>query len=450
MSNNKYIRSTEHSLKFSNENKLEELGSFVFEYKRQIKSCLDWIWENEYIFEIEDKNTSKIKTLILDIKNDKLLSYIPYFDYKKFKPLKESSLSARAQSSLVEQLGSIILSSIKKRCKCLYIKEQLIKEGQSTEKIDQLLQNRYKLTKPNIENTNILIGSKLIDIQQNKNNKTFEYFLRFKCLGQNFRDIKVPLKITNRDKYFINNLSGKRNGAINLVFNKNKKVVWFSYTIENKNKNNSNIIVGCDQGLKDTLTFSDGKVTPKENKDGYNPEKIINIMCRKRKGSKAYKKCLTHLKNVTNWQINQLKNTISTYKQINLEKIYNIHYKKKSSRKLSIWSNNLIINKLKSVCEEQEVLVKEETSAYRSQRCYQCGLVRKSNRKGKIYKCKCGYQNDSDLNAALNHTIDLPYINSEFRKKRYNLSHGFYWKSNGLYSVSGEELGVPLSNKYKE
>ena len=64
--------------------------------------------------------------------------------------------------------------------------------------------------------------------------------------------------------------------------------------------------------------------------------------------------------------------------------------------------------------------------------------------------CKCGYQNDSDLNAALNHTIDLPYINSDFRKKRYNLGHGFYWKSDGLYSVSGEELGVPLSNKYKE
>jgi IS605 OrfB family transposase len=40
--------------------------------------------------------------------------------------------------------------------------------------------------------------------------------------------------------------------------------------------------------------------------------------------------------------------------------------------------------------------------AYTSQRCFACGKVRKANRRGPVYKCKCGYENNSDVNGALN------------------------------------------------
>ena len=40
--------------------------------------------------------------------------------------------------------------------------------------------------------------------------------------------------------------------------------------------------------------------------------------------------------------------------------------------------------------------------AYTSQRCFACGLIRKANRKASNYKCGCGYENNSDVNGALN------------------------------------------------
>jgi hypothetical protein len=127
----------------------------------------------------------------------------------------------------------------------------------------------------------------------------------------------------------------------------------------------------------------------------------------------------------------------------------NINYGRTTSRKMSHWTNTLIRDKLFHKAEEQEVLVVSQPSAYYSQRCSGCGLVRKANRKGKQYTCKCGCTLDSDLNAAKNHEQDLYYLNWELRKllrtNRKNIGKGFYWRKNGLYEVTGEEFGVPLS-----
>ena len=39
---------------------------------------------------------------------------------------------------------------------------------------------------------------------------------------------------------------------------------------------------------------------------------------------------------------------------------------------------------------------------YTSQRCSKCGQIKKSNRNGNLYTCRCGNQIHSDLNAARN------------------------------------------------
>jgi hypothetical protein len=81
---------------------------------------------------------------------------------------------------------------------------------------------------------------------------------------------------------------------------------------------------------------------------------------------------------------------------------------------------------------------------YRSQRCSNCGLVRKANRKGKVYNCKsCGFVCDADLNAAINHEQSLPSLPKDLRKLRMNLGTGFYWKLDGLFLFDGTELRVP-------
>ena len=114
---------------------------------------------------------------------------------------------------------------------------------------------------------------------------------------------------------------------------------------------------------------------------------------------------------------------------------------------MSHWCNPLIRDKIIKNCEETGVLVTEQFSFYRSQRCNSCGWVQKSNRKGKIFKCQCcGHKDDSDVNAAKNHLSVLPDLPPFLLKQKLNIK-GFFWNSKGIYDTAGVELTVPLSLK---
>ena len=152
---------------------------------------------------------------------------------------------------------------------------------------------------------------------------------------------------------------------------------------ENKPKLNGNVI-GADQGYKDILTLSNGTVTQKKDIHNHSLESITKKLTRKKKGSKSFFKAQIHRKNFINWSINQL--NFENIKELRLENIINIRYKRKSSRLMSHWCNPIIRDKLIDKCKEEEVLLVLQSSTYRSQRCHQCGMVRKANRKGKLYK----------------------------------------------------------------
>ena len=161
-------------------------------------------------------------------------------------------------------------------------------------------------------------------------------------------------------------------------------------------------------------------------------------MTRKRKGSKNFKKAQDHRENFVNWSVNQL--NFHDVQQVNLERIWNINYKSKRSRLMSHWVNTLIRDKVESVGEELGVQINLQSSAYRSQRCSECGMVRKSNRKGKVYTCKhCGLIIDADYNASKNHEQNLPKIPYNFRKLNMNRK-GFFWLNSGLFGLEGESL----------
>ena len=118
----------------------------------------------------------------------------------------------------------------------------------------------------------------------------------------------------------------------------------------------------------------------------------------------------------------------SNLKEVRLEKIVNIKKGVRTSRSMSHWSNPEIRDKIKRKLEDLEVPVVEQSCAYRSQRCNQCGLVRKSNRKGKVYSCSCGFVGDADFNASKNHECNLQQIPFDFIGKGLNLGSGFFWK----------------------
>jgi transposase len=227
-----------------------------------------------------------------------------------------------------------------------------------------------------------------------------------------------------------------------------KRSVSIRWECETPKQREDGIIVGADQGALTVTTLSNGIITTKTNKHGYSLESVIKILARKKKGSKAFHKTQNHRENIINWSVNGL--NLDNVKELRLEKIVNINYRKRTSRVLSHWTNTLIRDKILSTCELNGVRVVQQDATYRSQRCSNCGLVRKANRKGKFYKCiGCGLEIDADLNAAKNHEQDLPTVPIALRMLRRNLGKGFLWKPNGFFEITGEALTVPLSkNKH--
>jgi transposase len=150
-----------------------------------------------------------------------------------------------------------------------------------------------------------------------------------------------------------------------------------------------------------------------------------------------------HRKNYINFIVKQL--DLSDVKELLLEEIVNINYGRHVSRSMKHWVNTLIRDSLIKLCEETGVLFTHVGNEYNSQRCSKCGWVQKSNRKGKLFKCKaCGHCEDADFNATQNILIrdtlfKLPF---GFRGHRYNLK-GFYWRSDGFYDSLGQALAVP-------
>lgn len=416
------IRSTKHYLKDCNSKKKDIISSFLKEYRIAVQSYINFIWENE--FSIQGNVTWSIK-------NDKL--FLPKFlDYKV---IKRDRLSARALSAALNQAIGIVKGTVSIRSKTLYIIKKRKEEGKSSNYWESKLE-KLKLVKPIISNNlQAELSQKQIEIREVSNH--FNLFVKLHSTG--FDIIKIPIKYHKQDKKWIS-LSGKRLAGILLKEN----CIQLRYEVPEPAKK-SGKIVGGDTGLKTVLTLSDGQITPNKDKHGHSLESICDKISKKKKGSKAFKKAQNHRLNFINWSINQLNwNNIG---QVNLEHIYDMNRGKRTSRKMSAWCNSLIHSKIIKTLEEVGVQLNLQSSAYRSRRCSRCGIVRKANRKGKDYKCnKCGLHLDADLNAALNHEVGLPEITICYRQHLSNLS-SFYWKLEGLFDESGQELRVPVTNK---
>lgn len=414
------IRSSKHSTKYSNVGKIDILSSFLSDYRKTGQAIIDQIWENGY----DDFKP----------RDDKLNSP-KYYDYKRFNV--ETKLSARALSSLTTQIAGVISAATEKRRKCLWMIEKLKSEGKSFAKLAKKTNKNYKLVKPNFLNAKAELSSKCAEIQFN--NGKFLGFVRLKSLGKEFKSICIPiLKNPVQSKWM-------KRGTIMGSFLIDAENIYLRYNIERKKSKLGNKVVGIDQGMKTVATFSDGGVTPEKDIHNHSLESIINRISRKKKGSNAFKKAQVLRKGFINWSLNQI--NFSEFREVRLEKIWNIGYKTRKSRKMSHWTNTLIRDKIKKMAEEAEVPLIEQSSSFRSQRCSNCGSVRKANRKGKEYKCKhCGFSCDADLNASLNHAVDLPEVHWSIRGKGYNLGDGFYWLKHGLFSFDGQELRVPDSH----
>lgn len=403
------IRSTKHSLKFSNSQKLETIGTFIDEYRRVTSLILRDIWANGYKdFSIQEQKYTLPK----------------YLDYNDFDI--DTVLSARALSSLVTQLSGNIRACVAKQSKRIY-QYSLTPNKHLLKSIKE-----FSTSCPSVEYLNPELSSKCVDMELTPNGE-FYGFMRLKSLGKEFGHIKIPIQLHKVNKKYKDwNLKNSF-----LICKNNIQLRW-EKEIGIKADGN---IVGADQGLTTCLTLSDGQIT-KKDVHGHDLSSICDKLSRKRKGSKQFNRAQTHRNNYVNWSINQL--NFDNIKQINVEKIHDLNRGRNTSRKLKHFSYPLIRKALISRAELCGVHIIEQESAFKSQRCSECGWVQKKNRKAKEFSCCiCKHSMDADLNASKNHEINLPTA-FHLIKSKMNIS-GFYMMPDGFYDRFGQELRVSAS-----
>jgi transposase len=308
-----------------------------------------------------------------------------------------------------------------------------MKQNLDCSKLQRIL-DKSKVSIPNFKLIQPQIDGRFFDIKQTK--EQFDVFIKLRLFKD--KTVNIPYK---KHKQF---LKWEENGKLLNSLRISKDSISVSFEIPDIDKRILGEIVGADQGISTCLTLSDNQTTRKNN-HGYDLKDIINILCRKKKGSISFRKAQQHRENYINWSLNQL--NFSNVKQINLEKLFQVGKGTNQGTFLSSFTYPLIKKKLLSLSESEGFTIKETSNEFRSQRCSDCGWTQKSNRNKKFVKCKhCGFATDADFNASLNLKEDgLPPVPKWVRLKKLNIK-GFFWNLSGIMSLNGENI-VPYVQK---
>jgi len=396
------IRSSKVSLKFANASKADQLSVFISEYRNVVSRFVDLLWD---------------------------AGDIPSLLPKEFTSAVPTWLSARALQCAGKQASGIVRGTQKKQKKRAWMIAKLFEDGKPKKaKKLQRIYDEVSLTKPNIHKVNPELDSRFVKLDL-ETDTSFDGWITLTSLGNKMK-LNLPFK---RTRHFNKLLSS---GEITSGIRISDKEATFMFELPDVPLKNEGTTLGIDIG-QTTLLSCSNDIVSKTNKHGHDLKSITEAMCRKRKGSHAFQKCVAHRKNYVNWSINQI--NLKNVKQVNLENIKHLRRGRNASKQLSHWTYTTIFDKLESYCSERGVLISKVDPTYTSQRCSEpgCGWTRRSNRKGKLFKCgKCGFTCDADLNASRNIALNLPGISREKRLKQDNRK-GFY------YLAEGQEPIVP-------
>ena len=431
------IRTSSHSLQFTNTGKMNEIHALREECIRVMGIYLDYIWSNRYEWDSKDGLTHYVMDIEKELYDHPQRMSTVWLE-KQIGGV-TTPLSARVRKCISNQLMGIIGASLEKQKKRKWVIDELIKAGQKPSKALSKKYKDNKPVKPNLLNANIELNSICIKIELPEHAEGFDKWVTLKCLGM-FGKINIPIKMHRRALKFENNGYKLRTSIL-----LGRKSIDLRWEKEEPLCRTEGITVGADQGKKDVMTFSNGHVTPKADSHNHTLDSILAKMTKRKKGTKAFKRASDHRENFINWSINMM--NWDGIQRINLEKIYNINFRRNTSRVLRHWTNTLVRDKVLSRGQELGVQVTEQSSTYRSQRCSVCGTVKKSHRKGKAYYCSiCGLSIDADLNAAFNHEQELPDVPYELRRMKLNRK-GFQWKPEGFFNLSGTSLQSVLAHE---
>lgn len=412
------ILSSKISLKTANTGKATSLAMFITDFRIALNFYVDWLWAE---CEIDSQKFNIPKYIASDIKPP------------------NTNLSARALKCAATQACGMVKSRVKALSKKQFVIKKSQKSGKPMSKSIRRLHRKYdklliKLVKPKTHNALPELNSICCNWSENRTN-SFDSVIVLTSLGKVYGKISIPVKRTSH----FNALKSVGEQMTSFLISENSIYVRFKIDVEKKLTGETE---GADQGIRTCVTLSDRQVTTPD-KHGHDLNSICRRIARRKKGSKAFARAQSHRTNYVNHSIKRL--NLAGIKQINLEKLRKLGKGKRVSRLLQSFPYKEIRTAMEKACQLNGVRLVEQSNAYRSQRCNSCGFVHKSNRRGELFECrKCGFTENADWNAAMNHKVLLCYLPTRLSYLP-NRSTGFYWKPDGLTDVNGLEITVPIA-----
>lgn len=372
------IRSTQTTLKFSNKGKLDKLHQFLDEYRSVVVQLIDLLWDLEKCPSLIPKNiTEKITTW----------------------------LSARAIQCAGKQAAGIVRGTKAKQSRRLYQINKFKKLGKKEEaKKLQKIYDSVKCSKPILKDINCELDERFVKIEFSKG-----FFDGWVVLGSLGNKLKIPIPF-KKHKHFNKMLE---RGTIKKGIRLGRDSVTFIFDIKDVEPKIGQRTIGLDIGQKTTVSTSDGQLLDK-CPHGHTYTSICEKLAKKQKGSKNFKRAVTHRSNYLRYIVNQI--NLDGVSAVNRENIKNLGKFSNVSRRMKHWNYRELFDVLDAKLIEQGVLVNKVPPAYTSQRCSKCGWTRKLNRNRKHFKCsKCSYESDADYNASVNLSFNLVPISEQER-----------------------------------
>lgn len=373
------IRTTKHSLAFTNKGKQDLLDRTFILYKHDLQLYVDAL-------------LSKALPLVKLLSKSEVTNTLITSSVWKQILYKEAS-------SIVRNALERTRDRVFKRYKKIYA--ICISSGRhqwfTSKRFSELNINYCKRTKVVVKNISIPLDQRLVDVESGKH---FDWFLRITTPIEYYSDtgvkhfIKIHIPINNH-KHSLKYMTWKRSLTVKI----GPSFIQFTYEREEAPKKQAGKTLGIDLGYNKLITTNEGTIYGAELKS------IYTRLANKKRGSKNYTQLLQHKKDEINRATKSLLNE-------NIHTLYceDLKELRKSSRMASTQLNKQqyftyaqVLAKLESLSEEEGFYLTRVNPAYTSQTCSKCGEIHKESRSGECFKCvTCGMFMDADINAAIN------------------------------------------------
>ena len=397
------IRCSKHNINhITNQGKLASLDKLFIDYKHDLEIYVNYIIDgilplktnlSSKLLPTENLRHSRYKQLLYKQASEILRSQMDKAKKKRYNTFK------RVYTYMMKNHPDS--SFVQKRYSELNLKDIMLSKF---------------FTIPNLNDISINLDERFFDIKQGNH---FDNFVKivlpyFNEKGPRALQIKVPLKQHShsnelRDKGFAlkNNIQLKKVNNEYYV-----TLIWHKVPMDKKQYGKT---IGLDMGVNKLLTTSDGDII------GDDITFIYDKISRRKRGSKGFKRALSHRTNETNRLLNSMElSNVNTFviedlSNVKKDKSFNKQVAKgkviKRTRKQqesinernSRWLYPLVTSKLEMMSNEHGIMLVKVSPAYTSQMCSKCGTIHEESRKGEYFNCiDCGHNVDADVNASIN------------------------------------------------